>query len=900
MSHTSRRMFWRLLIIIPLLISACNTGKKPTSPPTTQPPTIQPAITEPTKTNEPTNTTQNTPTTSLPTATPPALTISASSIPVFAQFQEMNIRVQPVPPAETPKPDLSNVRNSFALSREQLDRLGQNGFVVSPGTDKEFFTLYEMARYDNAPIFVTSDSVLHIYHLLFDKVLRTAEVEHFITLLRDLNQAMLAQTDAQYQQLKATPWEDAALRTVAFVGVGSKLLDPSVTIPDYATELVDAELAQIEAAQGMLPSPIFPGLENGEDYTQYIPRGHYTLSEDLKNYFKSMMWYGRMTFRLQARDPQVGRAETRSALLLINALRNATVNGKPALDTWQDLYSPTAFFVGRSDDLTALQYGDVIDAVYGKNPDLTGLIDEGKLDQFIELAKQLPPPKILGLVIMDTDNETEVTKGLRFMGQRFVPDAYIFRQLMYRNVGTRDNRRGLPKGLDLLSAMGSERAYQILDQMGETKYEKYIPQMEKMRNWLGSLGVTDWTETLYNTWLYTFYPLIAVPQSGNPSFMLSPAWLDKQLNTSLGSWSELKHDTILYAKQAYAELGGGPPPPPPLPPKGYVEPVPEFYARLKALTAMTQSGLSERGLLSETDAQNLSNLEDLSGALQIIAEKELRGEPLTDDEYSRIRYIGGELEHMTMAAADTPDSEDPNAPKFMDQEPQAAVIADVATDPGVTPPSVLEEGVGRVNPIYVVVPIVETDGSTYLQVAKGGVFSQYEFPWPASDRLTDEKWRTMLDEGQAPPLADWMSSFITPQGEQADLTRAVFQFQNMLTNAYWSLSYGGYIDPNPALSPFKAELESLMAGKQYVSHQLVSSLLRSFDRQSDSKAVVTTRETWQDKLYKYSGDYANYDEQPTLERGPYTLDATYMLEKIDNVWQVTNVVYASQPPAWSQ
>ena len=60
--------------------------------------------------------------------------------------------------------------------------------------------------------------------------------------------------------------------------------------------------------------------------------------------------------------------------------------------------------------------------------------------------------------------------------------------------------------------------------------------------------------------------------------MQSPAWVDKQLNTVLGSWSELKHDTILYAKQAYAELGGGPPPPPPLPPKGYVEPVPEFYA----------------------------------------------------------------------------------------------------------------------------------------------------------------------------------------------------------------------------------------------------------------------------------------------------------------------------------
>ena len=73
---------------------------------------------------------------------------------------------------------------------------------------------------------------------------------------------------------------------MAFVGVASKLLDPNVQIPDYAVDLVQAELALIEAANGMLPSPIFPGYENGEDYTQYIPRGHYTLSEDLESLFQ--------------------------------------------------------------------------------------------------------------------------------------------------------------------------------------------------------------------------------------------------------------------------------------------------------------------------------------------------------------------------------------------------------------------------------------------------------------------------------------------------------------------------------------------------------------------------------------------------------------------------------------
>ena len=42
------------------------------------------------------------------------------------------------------------------------------------------------------------------------------------------------------------------------------------------------------------------------------------------------------------------------------ALRNAKVDGSPALKAWEDLYSPTVFFVGRSDDLTVIQYGNAI------------------------------------------------------------------------------------------------------------------------------------------------------------------------------------------------------------------------------------------------------------------------------------------------------------------------------------------------------------------------------------------------------------------------------------------------------------------------------------------------------------------------------------------------------------
>ena len=893
------KKLFRILLIASFFIGACQAlnlqraTETPSTATSTTGPTSPPSTTEPT-----TEGGQISPTEVQPTAlpTPP---FPQSNRPVFAVFSEQSVdlspQVQQIPIAA----DFSNVSNPFVLSQSQVNRLAKDGVVVTPGTEKEFFTLYEKSRYDNVPVIITSDSLLHTYHLLFDKTLRVSEAQHFIPMLLQLNQAMLAKTDEVYQGLLGTAWEDAARRTVAYIGVGSKLLDPNAQIPGYAMDLVQAELALIDQAAGIFPSPIFPGLENGEDYTQYIPRGHYTRSEELKAYFRSMMWYGRMTFRLKGRDPETGRIETRSALLLTYALRNSQVNGKPAVQAWEDLYSPTVFFVGRSDDLTALQYGDVVDYVYGQGASLQTIADDSKLDQFIALASQLPPPRILGIVINDTDDEIALTKGLRFMGQRFVPDAYIFRELIYRNVGTQDHRRGLPKGLDLLAAMGSDRAYQILDQLGDTQYENYPTQMQKVKTWLAGLGVTDWTETLYNSWLYTFYPLLEVPGEGYPSFMRSQAWLDKQLNTSLGSWSELKHDTILYAKQVYAELGGGPPPPPPLPPRGYVEPVPRFFSRLLALTTMTRTGLEIRGLLSEKDREGLVRLEDLSKAMMIMAQKELRGELLTDAEYARIRYYGGELEMLTMLAAES-ESTEPGAQVYLDEEQQAAVIADVATDPAGPQPVALEVGVGRINVIHVVAPIVDGSGNTYLQVVRGGVFSYYEFPWPIQDRLTDEKWREMLDTASAPALPDWIASFFVTEGEYADIGRAVLSFQKSVVYIYWDPA-NAYME-DPALQPFVNDVRSLAAAKQYVGHELFSSAFRSFDLQSPTQAVVTVRETWQDKLYSYSGDYPNYDEQPISSRGPYMLDATYTLQYIQKgenfVWAVTQVVYASQPPNW--
>lgn len=199
------------------------------------------------------------------------------------------------------------------------------------------------------------------------------------------------------------------------------------------------------------------------------------------------------------------------------------------------------------------------------------------------------------------------------------------------------------------------------------------------------------------------------------------------------------------------------------------------------------------------------------------------------------------------------------------------------------------------------VPIIDIDGRTALQVAKGGVFSFYEFHWPADDRLTDEKWRQMLDEGKSPSKPDWTGSFRVDEGAYSDLSSAVASFENDLTYIYWDPVYS-LENLSRAQEGFRAEIENLGKAKQYIGHQLVNVNFRSFDLQSENNAVVTARETWMDKLYSFSGDTPSYEEQAVKERGPYPLDVTYILEKVEeswgSVWEVVQAQYNSQPPGW--
>lgn len=685
------------------------------------------------------------------------ITIKSLVTTDFAKYQPYLVEITPSADSYDLPVNLSKIENvkKFSLNDEMRQKLEKQGFIAALSNYDQIYDLYKGNTDAGKPNFVTTDSVLHTYHILYDYTLRNLEINKFIPDLKNLNKVLLQNALSQYSSVTDPKLKTAAKKNVAYFAVASKLLEPETTIPTDVKDLVGQELDLIDKHEGFKNSPIF-GYK--EDYSQYVPRGHYTRNEDFKKYFKTMMWYGRMMFRIeppvgttgQQTNKEKGREETRQALLISLILNQAKVNEEDALMVWDRIYQPTVFFVGKADDLSVYDYLGVIKKVFGGSVAINGLTDDAKIDQTIAELKALPAPKISSSFVWETEDPAKVTKGFRFMGQRFIPDSYMFQQLVFPKIQdytgggskpftaeTIQTLKGMrtvrvfPRGLDVTAVLGSQRAEEILDKEKDSAFENYDEQFQKLKQEFSSLPQDQWAENLYWNWLYSLLPTLTVKGNGYPVFMQQESWLDKDLNSFLGSWAELRHDTILYAKQSYTGIGvTSARPKPKLDDRGYVEPNAEVYARLASLAKFMREGLDSRNLLVGEYKDKLSRMEEVLLTLKTISEKELINKDLEEKDYEFIKGIGGVLENLVTFSAEETER------ITSETDTKMEVIADVHTDGNTA--QVLEEGVGK--PMNLLV-VIKEGGNLYL--TSGAVFSYYEFKHPMADRLTDEKWQEM-------------------------------------------------------------------------------------------------------------------------------------------------------------
>jgi hypothetical protein len=300
-------------------------------------------------------------------------------------------------------------------------------------------------------------------------------------------------------------------------------------------------------------------------------------------------------------------------------------------------------------------------------------------------------------------------------------------------------------GLDAMAVLGSDQAYQIAKQdYSQNKYENWESQLKKVNEEFSARTPDLWPANLYTGWLESLQRIAAKPADGAPEFMQTKVWARKSLNTALGSWTELRHDTILYAKQSVtAEGDGGEEPTEP----GYVEPYPDFYAGIGHLAATLKKGLVDYGLIDGESSNKLDLMTSLADTLRSISEKELAGGQLSEEERTTISYYGHYLETLEQF-------EDSEEGRTLSPTPEKSpLVADVHTSYNTG--SALEEATGYPLVLYAA---FELNGKT--QLFAGASYAYYEFTVPLANRLTDEAWTAMLDTGAVAARPAWTNEWI--------------------------------------------------------------------------------------------------------------------------------------------
>jgi hypothetical protein len=296
--------------------------------------------------------------------------------------------------------------------------------------------------------------------------------------------------------------------------------------------------------------------------------------------------------------------------------------------------------------------------------------------------------------------------------------------------------------LDVAGALGSERARQINTDLDESAYAGYEDQFEELRGRFDRLTVEQWNRNLYWSWLYSLKALLPQFGLGYQTYMQTTAWQDAKLATAMSSWAQLRHDTILYAKQPYVPTAGEMREVPMRADPAYVEPIPELYARLLASTRFAERVLSDLGVLELSTERELKKLARLLDQLLGIALKEVQHEWLTEADYGFIHGFPREVQDVFN--------------RFEELEAhRTTLVADVLTDQNSG--RVLEEATGNLSLLVVVNMLA--DGR--LAASAGPVFTYYEFKQPINERLTDETWRAMVtDDPHYELMPVWTASFM--------------------------------------------------------------------------------------------------------------------------------------------
>ena len=637
-----------------------------------------------------------------------------------------------------------NLHQIQTPSDKFLTMLLQNNMAMEQTDYEQLFQIYENNDYSCIPSFITTDVYLQAYHMYFSYVLKSLEQFNFVPALAQMSRAMVESSmnvNSDNEELK-----QLADFNTTFFAIALNLLDDSqVAVPEQMRSQFDFEISHIMDCNDA-PSALLE-TEVNFNYSLFKPRGNYTRNEVLKHYFRAMMWLQTASF---CREEALGLKRVVFMAQMFNQLPTADKKAG------RGVYDALEFLMGEPDNLSVIEVAD-----YLKEQGISSL-EQALAEQTLQHVNNWLVQEFKGRNRIAPKVQFSCSDKLNFMPQRYVPDNEVLASTYDE---TPNSELAYPRGLHVMDVFGVETAGAIIDSTyhDATAWKGFVQEQKRLRERFFDQSY-HWEDTMYNKWMQS---LLALQQTDKnyPDFMQTDAWKIKNLNSALASWAELKHDAILYAEQPMAaECGGGGLPAPEV--KGYVEPNLPFWKQMLDMLDLNMGMLSESGFINEELGDRTVRLREMLEFCIKVVEKELRGEALTSEENDQIRYMGSSLEYFTLSVID-PMTDFYHWYDVKGPDRSVAVVADVFTRNvlGCEKNGVLYEAAGNANALYV---LLNLEGETYLM--RGATLSYYEFVRPLGDRLTDEQWQEMLQNGKAPDVPAWVKPYMMNSKVEVDET----------------------------------------------------------------------------------------------------------------------------------
>ena len=664
---------------------------------------------------------------------------------------------------------IGNLARLPGLKSQHKDLLAKQGFFLVPQDPQpqpktrgpresgdgggrtqatHLFHVYERNDYVRFPSFITVDLAIDTTHAFFDAVLRDVEQYQLAPMLGRALNAMVAEAEKIRAEAITNDGRAEAKRMAEFWAVAARLLNGKVAIPVALRDDTGKVVKVIEAAQS---SETIEITRAPFDASQTRPRGHYTRSKALERFFRCMSWLGMAAFTVEGKQTDV------EGVALLARTWLGTKAGREGLGRVLKL---TEFFVGGADASGLDQVVEVLkrvvpDAERATADQLVGADVKVRLQK--ELLAALAPPRV---------GATISVRNVRVFGRRAFEDAVAMQGLLAPLVKVAD-RTNLA---DVVTAsMGARAAASVMgSEVAKGTLLAGVPAnvrglfedgIGEGRRSLAAGAGERWSQDAYHGTLHALRTLLDPLAGKVPTLLETDGWRLRALQAFAAGWAELRHDTVLYGEQMGAECDAEDLEPPPC----WVEPVPELYRRLALMARDLRKRLVEAGLDpgfkpglkprgSEGDldltemykpvSEKTKLLLDFLDMLAESAEMELAGRKFDERRLKALTTIGGDVEWMLMAFA--------NSEQTNDRDADMAVVADVFTWRPTK--EALEVGVARPDLIYAVIPSPKGP-----LLARGAVMSYREFMHPTAESMTDEEWRTMIASGKTPPRPAWLA-----------------------------------------------------------------------------------------------------------------------------------------------